>query len=49
LLAGLTLGNILPQSEVHVNITYIPTEARLYHYAKIKEAISPFFLMCFYY
>jgi len=42
--AGLTSADVLPQSEVFVNIKYIPAEAGFSHYAKIK-VISLFFLI----
>jgi len=41
--AGLTSADMLPVSEVFINIRYIPPEARFCHYAKITEAISPLF------
>jgi len=43
--ASLTLAKLLLQYEVFVNITYIPSEARFSHYAKIKKAISSFTLI----
>ena len=43
--AGLTLPDMLPQSEVGFYIKYIISEARFSHYVEIKEAISPFFLI----
>jgi len=41
--AGLTLADMLLQSEFFVTIRFMPSEARCSHYAKIKEAISMFF------
>jgi len=41
----ITLAGTLPQSYVFVSIRHIPSEARFSHYAKIKVAISPLFLV----